>query len=70
VAIASGLDVAAFIKENPVQKELTAMIKPLSESRLPKLIEENLSQDTAQKKDRGPGEDLDQGYDWNSGIGR
>lgn len=76
VARERGVDPAVILKGNPIQKDLTAMVKPLSESRLPKLIEENLKKEQALKieqvlkKGREPGEDLDQGYYRGPGLGR
>lgn len=76
VARERGVDPALFSKENPVQKDLTAVIKSLSEFRLPKLIEENLEKEQALKneqilkKARGPEEDLGQGYDRDSSLSR
>lgn len=61
------VDPVNILKENPIQKELTAVVKPLSESRLPILIEENLRKEQALKNEQvsrkgmGPGENLDGG---------
>ena len=67
-ASVNGLDAAAFVKEHPIQKELTADIKPLSESSLRELIRTNLREEQSIKKGRGPSGDLD--YDGGQGIGR
>jgi predicted ABC-type ATPase len=76
VAREQGFDPALILKENPIQKDLTAVVKPLSESRLPKMIEENLEKEQALKneqilkKGRGPEEDLGQGYDRGPSLSR
>ena len=76
VAREQGIGPALILKENPIQKDLTAVVKPLSESKLPKMIEENLEKEQALKneqilkKGRGPEEDLEQGYDRGPSLGR
>lgn len=76
VARERGVDVALILKENPIQKDLAAIVKPLSESRLPQLIEENLKKEQALnneqvlRKGRGLGEDLDQSHDRGLSLGR
>jgi hypothetical protein len=70
VARERNIDVAEFVKNHPIQTELTAVVKPLSETWVAELILENLKNDQAIKKGRGPGEDLSQGYDRGPGIGR
>ena len=76
VAREQGIDPALILKENTIQKDLTAVVKPLSESKLPKMIEENLEKEQALKneqilkKGRGPEEDLEQGYDRGPSLGR
>ncbi len=67
-----GADVKEFVKVYPIQNEITAIVKPLSQSGLPELIQQNLRkeeqkrQEQDQKKGRGPDEDLDRGW----GVGR
>jgi hypothetical protein len=51
VAREHGVDINAFVRENPIRKDLTAVIKPISETGLPELVEGNL------RKRTGPGED-------------
>jgi len=70
VARERNIDVAEFVKNHPIQTELTAIVKPLSETWVAELIQENLKNDQAKKKGRGSGEDLDQGYDRGPKIGR
>lgn len=70
VAREHGIDHVALLKENPIQSELRAIVKPLSESGLPNLIAENLKNEQLIKKGRGPGEDLDQGYNRGPSLGR
>ena len=76
VARELGVDPSLILKENPIQKDLTAVVKPLSESGLSKLVEDNLKKEQALKneqvlkKGRGPEEDLNTGYDRGPTIGR
>jgi len=70
VARERNIEIVEFVKNHPIQTELTAIVKPLSESWVAELIQENLRNDQATKKGRSSGEDLDQGYDWGPKIGR
>lgn len=70
VARERNIDVAEFVKNHPIQTELTAVVKPLSETWVAELIQENLKNDQVIKKGRGHGEDLDQGYDRGPSLGR
>jgi hypothetical protein len=51
VAREHGVDINEFVRENPIGKDLTAVVKPISETGLPELVEGNL------RKRTGPGED-------------
>jgi hypothetical protein len=70
VARERNIDVAEFVKNHPIQTDLTAVVKPLSETWVAELIQENLKNDQGTKKGRSPGEDLDQGYDRGPSLGR
>lgn len=70
VARERGMDHNTLLKENPIQSELKAIVRPLSESGLSKLIAENLENDQALKTGKKTGGDLDQGNDWGCGIGQ
>jgi len=70
VAMERNIDVSEFVKNHPIQTELKAVVKPLSETWVAELINENLMNDQATKKGRNSGEDLDQGYDRGPKIGR
>ena len=70
VARERNIDVAEFVKNHPIQTELTAVVKPLSETWVAELIQENLKNDQVIKKGRGHGEDLDQGYGRGPSLGR
>lgn len=76
VARERGVDPALLLKENPIQKDLRATVRPLSESWLPNLVADNLKKEQvlkneqALKKGTGTGEDLDQGYDRGPSLGR
>jgi predicted ABC-type ATPase len=70
VARERNIDIAEFVKNHPIQTELAAVVKPLSETWVAELIQENLKNDQATKKGRSPGEDLDQGYDRGPSLGR
>ena len=50
VARERNIDVAEFVKNHPIQTELTAIVKPLSETWVAELIQENLENDQATKK--------------------
>ena len=51
VAREHGADIIEFVRENPIQENLTALVRPITETGLPELVEENL------RKLAGPGED-------------
>ncbi|WP_259069933.1 zeta toxin family protein [Mucilaginibacter sp. X4EP1] len=76
VAREHGIDTNFILKENPIQKDLMAVVNALSETGLSKLVEDNLKKEQAlkneqvSKKGRSPGEDLDQGYDRGPSLGR
>jgi hypothetical protein len=69
VAREQGIDHHALLKENPIQSELKAIVKPISEAGLSKLIAESLKNDQSLKTGKKTGEDLGQGYDRGPGIG-
>jgi len=51
VAREHGADIIEFVREHPIQENLTALVRPITETGLPELVEENL------RKRTGPGED-------------
>jgi predicted ABC-type ATPase len=61
VAMRNDREVADALKEYPLQKGLTAKITPLSETMLPKLVEQNIAKENEQKQDRGIGRDHSRG---------
>lgn len=71
-----GVDIKEFVKSNQLQNELTAVVKPLSQTRLPELIQQNLRTDEQlrSQRDRQNGrdndEDLDQSFNQGPRIGR
>jgi hypothetical protein len=70
VARERNIEIAEFVKNHPIQTELTAVVKLLAETWVAELIKENLMNDQATKKGRNSGEDLDQGHDRGPKIGR
>jgi len=70
VARERNIDIAEFVKNHPIQTELTAAVKPLSETWVAELIQVNLRNDQAIKKGKEPGEDFDQGYKRGPSLGR
>ena len=71
-----GVDIKEFVKSNQLQNELTAVVKPLSQTRLPELIQQNLRTDEQLRlqRDRQNGrdndKDLDQSFNQGPRIGR
>ncbi len=69
-------DIKEFVKTHPLQNELTAVVKPLSQSGLPELIQQNLKKEEQireqqeRQKNRDRGEDLDEGFSRGPRIGR
>lgn len=61
-----GADIKEFVKENPIQIELTAVVKPLSQSMLTELVRQNLDTKERLQQQKGQNyrnEDLDQGHE-------
>ncbi|WP_345949015.1 hypothetical protein ABDD95_19395 [Mucilaginibacter sp. PAMB04274] len=54
VANEYGMDPAELIAEFPIQKTLSSAVKPLSESGLPEIIQENLEKLQTRSNDRSP----------------
>ena len=61
VAMRNGREVADVLKEYPLQKELSVTITPLSETMLPKLVQQNIAKENEQKQDRGISRDRSRG---------
>ena len=71
-----GADIKEFLKANPIQNDLTAVTKPLSQSRLLEIVKQNIAKDEHlrehqdQQKGRDDREDLDEHFDPGPRIGR
>jgi predicted ABC-type ATPase len=70
VARERNIDTTEFVRNHPIQAELTAVVKPLSETWVAELIQENLRNNQAIKKGKEPGEDFEQGYNRGPSLGR
>ena len=67
-----GADVKEFVKVNPIPTDLTAVVKPLSQSRLPEIVRQNLAKDEQlqQQQGRDNGENLNDDFNRGPRIGR
>jgi hypothetical protein len=70
VAQSNDLDVSSFVKDHPIEQNLSAIVKPLSDSGLPELIQENIRKEQSERKSQDTGEDLGNDNERGRGISR